>query len=135
MGKRVQRALASAIFHVKHFLIHCADWRYVSLWLVFSITHPCFEPPYAQWVTLDDGSVARAVNNYFREGFWRSENGGIRSRVGAQHRMLSTYLNELATAGFALERMLEPLATGEHARQVAGNREVPSLLLVRARCL
>lgn len=104
-------------------------------WLVFSITHPCFEPPYAQWVTLADGSVARAVNKYFHEGFWRSENGGIRSRVGAHHRMLSTYLNELAAAGFALERMLEPVATGERARQVAGNCEVPSLLLVRARCI
>ncbi|MGH2480497.1 MAG: class I SAM-dependent methyltransferase [Ktedonobacteraceae bacterium] len=81
-------------------------------WLVFAITHPCFEAPNAQWVVLDDGKVARAISNYFREGFWKSESGGVRSRVGSQHRVLSTYLNTLLASGFALERVLEPVATG-----------------------
>lgn len=102
-------------------------------WLVFSLTHPCFEAPHAQWVTRDDGGMARAISSYFREGFWQSEGGGIRSRVGAYHRTLSTYLNTMLTAGFTLEYLLEPPAMGERARQVVGNREVPSLLLVRAR--
>lgn len=104
-------------------------------WLIFAITHPCFELPQARWITTDNGQIARAVRGYFQEGNWKSDGGGIRSRVGAHHRMLSTYLNALVTANFALERMLEPMATGERAEQVPGNREVPSLLLIRARLL
>jgi hypothetical protein len=105
-------------------------------WLVFAITHPCFQTPHAQWTTTGEGEVARAVRGYFKEGFWMSPPpGGVRSRVGAYHRMLSTYLNELAAAGFALERMIEPLANGERAGQVPGDQEVPSLLLIRAHLL
>lgn len=101
-------------------------------WLVFVVTHPCFEPPHAQWTVLDSGSHARIVTNYFREGFWRSQSGGMRSRVGAYHRTLGTYLNTLTATGFALEHILEPVATGERARLVAGNLEIPGLLFVRA---
>ncbi|HEU5379195.1 MAG TPA: class I SAM-dependent methyltransferase [Ktedonobacteraceae bacterium] len=102
-------------------------------WLVFVITHPCFEAPHAQWISMDGGGVARVVMGYFHEGFWTSEAGGVRSRVGAYHRTLSTYLNTLVAAGFVLEQMLEPAATGERGRLVAGNLEVPSLLFIRAR--
>jgi ubiquinone/menaquinone biosynthesis C-methylase UbiE len=101
-------------------------------WLIFAITHPCFESPDAQWITLEDGKVARAVNGYFDERFWKSEHGGVRSRVGAYHRMLSTYINGLIAAGFELEQMVEPMAIGEQASQVAGRREVPSLVFLRA---
>lgn len=104
-------------------------------WLVFAITHPCFELPYARWMTTDDGQIVRTVRGYFNEGSWQSEQGGVRSRVGAHHRMLSTYLNALAAANFTLERVVEPAAIGTRARQVPGNREVPSLLLIRARLL
>lgn len=101
-------------------------------WFVFAITHPCFELPHAHWLTTDDGHLGRFVRGYFQEGYWQSEGGGIRSRVGAYHRTLSTYLNTLATTNFTLERTIEPLASGERAAQVPGNREVPSLLFVRA---
>ena len=46
--------------------------------------------------------------------------------------MLSTYLNQLAAAGFALERALEPGPSAGQAERVPGNREVPTLLLIRA---
>jgi hypothetical protein len=49
--------------------------------------------------------------------------------------MLSTYLNALADARFALERIVEPQATGRRAEQVPGNREVPTILVVRSRAL
>jgi hypothetical protein len=49
--------------------------------------------------------------------------------------MLSTYLNTLVATGFAFERMVEPIETGEHAEQVPGSREVPSLELIRARAV
>lgn len=104
-------------------------------WLIFAITHPCFEVPHAQWFTIDDGQIGRFVRGYFQEGSWKSESGGIRSRVGAYHRMLSTYLNTLVAANFTLERMVEPMATGEYAKQVPGSREVPSLLFIRAHLL
>jgi ubiquinone/menaquinone biosynthesis C-methylase UbiE len=105
-------------------------------WFVCSITHPCFEVPQGRWVTDEDGVVARAVSGYFAEGFWRSNDpNGVRGKIGAYHRTLSTYLNALADAGFALERLVEPEATGHRAEQVPGNREVPSILVMRTRAI
>jgi hypothetical protein len=46
--------------------------------------------------------------------------------------MLSTYLNALIATGFVLEHMREPAAIGKRAEQVPGEREVPSLLFLRA---
>lgn len=93
-------------------------------WLIFALTHPCFEAPDARWITLDDNKRARAVHAYNSEIFWKSERGGVRTRVGAYHRTLSTYLNTLVSTGFVFEQMVEPVAAG---------REVPSILFVRAR--
>lgn len=109
-------------------------WRLLKTegWLVVAIPHPCFEAPHARWVERDDHRVARLINGYFNEGFWRTEQGGVRSRVGTYHRTLSTYLNTLAATGFVFAEMREPMAVGERARQVAGNQEVPSLLGMRA---
>ncbi len=103
-------------------------------WLIFSITHPCFEVPGAAWVTREDDTVTREVAGYFTECFWRSDNPqGVRGKVGAHHRTLATYLNALAAAGFCLEQAQEPRATGRRARQVPGNEEVPSMMLIRAK--
>lgn len=102
-------------------------------WFVFAITHPCFETPHAMWMEIEGATWVRVVRGYFDERFWASQgSSGVRGRVGEHHRMLSTYLNTLSTSGFALEKMREPLATGQRAEQVPGNREVPSLLFVRA---
>jgi ubiquinone/menaquinone biosynthesis C-methylase UbiE len=109
-------------------------WRLLRRkgWVVIAITHPCFETPHACWGTADDHSVVRLVGGYFNEGFWKTKHGGVRSRVGAYHRTLSTYLNTLAREGFVFEQMREPMVTSERARQAIGNREVPSVLYVRA---
>jgi len=104
-------------------------------WFVFAITHPCFETPYAQWISLPDPkhTLARVVAGYFDERQWLSANpDGIRGRIGDYHRTLSTYLNTLSTIGFVLERVLEPGPSANQAKQVPGNREVPTLLLIRA---
>ncbi len=104
-------------------------------WLVFAIPHPCFETPHAQWTSLPDPEhpLGRIVTGYFDERQWFSSNpDGVRSRVGDYHRMLSTYLNQLAAAGFVLERALEPGPSARQAERVPGNREVPTLLLIRA---
>jgi ubiquinone/menaquinone biosynthesis C-methylase UbiE len=103
-------------------------------WLIITITHPCFEVSRGRWTTRSDGTAVREVTGYFDEGYWRSDNPhGVRGQVGAYHRTLSTYLNALVDAAFRLERILEPKAMGKRAEQVPGNREVPSIMLIRAR--
>jgi ubiquinone/menaquinone biosynthesis C-methylase UbiE len=74
-------------------------------WFVFAITHPCFQRP--------------PGGDYHREGFWRSTNpDGVRGRVGAHHRTLSTYLNALVHAGLFLERLAEPPLPGRDVHPV-----------------
>lgn len=88
---------------------------------IFSILHPCFEAPFDENnapFELDDNEnfVAARVNTYTNEGHWTSGGDGIRGRIGAHHRMLSTYINELLAAGFILERLDEPtLPVGDYA--------------------
>jgi ubiquinone/menaquinone biosynthesis C-methylase UbiE len=107
-------------------------------WFVFAIPHPCFETPHAQWTPLPDPehALGRIVSGYFDERQWFSSNvDGVRSRVADYHRMLSTYLNTLNEAGFVVERVLEPGPSARQVERVPGNREVPTLLLIRAHVL
>ena len=79
-------------------------------WFAFVITHPCFKPPaYGELVDHVDGSVRRTVGQYFAEGPWSGpgqHTAHLPSR--AYHRTLSTYVNALAAAGFAIEALREP---------------------------
>ncbi len=101
-------------------------------WFVFAIVHPCFYPPGSDWVRHDDGTTSRQVRDYFAEVFWHSDNPhGVRGKVGAHHRTLSTYMNLLVAAGWRIERLHEPQAMGEIARQVPGYAEIPLMLIVR----
>jgi ubiquinone/menaquinone biosynthesis C-methylase UbiE len=103
-----------------------------SGWFVATITHPCFQTPHSHWIAGPDGDIRRAVDGYFAERFWRSHNPqGVRGRVGEEHRMLSTYVNTFSAAGFALERLHEPQASGRRLDQAPGEREVPSILSLR----
>ena len=106
---------------------------------VFSLLHPCFEgrpfhvidaPPHV----LDEAGrpTACLVRRYASEGLWNSGGDGVRGRVGAYHRTISTYINDLLASGFVLERLDEPLAGGDAAG--AGLfAEVPTALVVTAR--
>lgn len=76
-------------------------------WLVVLITHPCFESPRARTERID-GAWARITTQYLTEGAWHGSEDGVRSRCGAQHRTISTYLNTAIGAGWNLERMIEP---------------------------
>jgi hypothetical protein len=87
-------------------------------WFVASVVHPCLPgsergasswPPgqgyeYEWWISVKDNSPE-----------------GVRIRVGATHRKLSTYLNALIDAGLEAERFAEPPAP------------VPTYLLWRCR--
>jgi ubiquinone/menaquinone biosynthesis C-methylase UbiE len=85
---------------------------------VFVIGHPCFLAPEAQTVGGPGGEPARLVTDYLTERFWRSQNpAGVR-RAGNHHRTISTYLNALRQAGFALNVTDE---SGAHHRLAAEN--------------
>jgi SAM-dependent methyltransferase len=70
---------------------------------VFSILHPCFPGGGP-----DAPSSWPREGGYFSEGWWLADNPGFRGRVGANHRMLSTYLNKLHEQGLIGERFAEP---------------------------
>jgi ubiquinone/menaquinone biosynthesis C-methylase UbiE len=100
---------------------------------VFSIVPPFFQTPGSpRWVRENGKIVGLEVRNYFTEGYWRRDNPeGVRGKVGAYHRTLSTYVNELVRAGLAIERFVEPPATGRLAEIAPVYKEVPAALLAR----
>jgi SAM-dependent methyltransferase len=87
-------------------------------WFAASVVHPCFPGD-------DQGrSSWPPGEGYEREGWWTSpahNPDGVRIRVGATHRKLSTVLNALLEAGLDAERFVEPAAP------------VPTYLLWRCR--
>jgi SAM-dependent methyltransferase len=103
-------------------------------WFVFAITHPYVQMHHSRWVTRDDGTVTREAGDYFAEGFWRPTDApGVRGQVGSHHRMLSTYLNTLASAHLTLEHVVEPCGSEALLQQMPGYRRVPAAFLARCR--
>jgi hypothetical protein len=85
-------------------------------------------------MTRPDGTMIRGTGDYFAEGFWQPAGApGVRGRVGAHHRTLSTYLNTLADVGLSVERVVEPLATPALIERMPGYRWLPPALLSRCR--
>lgn len=98
----------------------------------FSVTHPCFQAPGAFWNRSEDQEMTRVILKYFDEEEWRSTNpAGVRGRVGAHHRTLTTYVNTLVRAGFALDQMSEPRARGPLAQVKPEYAVVPPFLVMR----
>jgi SAM-dependent methyltransferase len=76
-------------------------------WFVASIVHPCLPGSELGLSSWPPGE------GYEGEGFWTSQEHspeGVRIRVGATHRKLSTFLNALLDAGLEAERFVEPPA-------------------------
>lgn len=95
-------------------------------WFVIVITHPCFESPAAEWT--NDGG--RITDRYLAEGEWFSRHpGGVRSRVGAHHRTISSYVSEAFRAGWTLDSMIEP----PNVQRDNPNPDIPGLLFLRFR--
>lgn len=83
---------------------------------VFSLLHPCFQSPTnilegQEPFLLDDNGERIAVLawRYTSEGHFMSGGTGVRGTMGSYHRMLSTYVNDLQSSGFRLERLEEPV--------------------------
>jgi ubiquinone/menaquinone biosynthesis C-methylase UbiE len=104
---------------------------------VFSMLHPCFEAPFhvpdaPPYLLDNDGRpLGRVVRRYASEGLWDSGGDGMRGRMGAYHRKVSTYVNDLIAGGFALER-LDELLGDPAASTGAFSAEVPTYLVVAA---
>lgn len=82
-------------------------------WFVFTIFHPCFPGTETQ------RSSWPPELGYSHEGWWMTDGAGVRGRVGANHRMVATYVNAFATRRFRLTEMWE------------SDRPVPFLLSAR----
>lgn len=100
----------------------------VAGWFVFSLLHPCF-PGWDR----DAPSSWEPGLGYYQEGWWLASNPGFRGRVGASHRMLSTYLNALTGQGLMLERAAEPPPGDDWLRRLPGAAPVPLYLVARCR--
>lgn len=70
-------------------------------WFTFSIFHPCYP---GETESLPSWPPDRG---YSHEGWWSTQGEGIRGRVGANHRRLSTYLNAVLGAGLTIEETAE----------------------------
>jgi len=99
--------------------------------LQFSITHPCFNPPYRRLLrTLEGCAYAVEVGRYFERvdgkvDSWLFSAAPQKAKAGLRpfetpifHRTLSEWFNALLQVGFALEQVSEPRADDETARAV-----------------
>ena len=87
----------------------------------FSLLHPCFAGG------KDISGAWPPTGSYYEEGWWAAQEArsALRRLVGANHRMLSTYLNTLRSHGLWLDQVAEPLpAAGWDAAHDADRKPV-----------
>ncbi len=97
----------------------------------FSLLHPCFPG----WEAKQALPSWRPGHGYFEEGWWCADGPthGLRPKVGANHRMLSTYLNTLARHDLVVEEIAEPPPEPEWIDAAPSSGPVPIYLVVRCR--
>ena len=117
--------------------------------LQFSISHPCFNPPYRRLLRTPEGKAyAVEVGRYFERvdgqiDRWLFSAAPSEAKAGLKpfevpvfHRTLAEWLNGVMQAGFVLEQVREPGADEDTARRmpsVADTRVVAYFLHVRCR--
>jgi ubiquinone/menaquinone biosynthesis C-methylase UbiE len=115
----------------------------------FSITHPCFVTPRFGWIRDTDGrKLAMAVGDYFREHSCRVDEwifGAAPQELKDRYpkfktpyfeRTLSSWLNMVLAAGFAIEHVAEPTvddATLRDHPEEYDSRIMAFFLIVRCR--
>jgi ubiquinone/menaquinone biosynthesis C-methylase UbiE len=102
-------------------------------WFIFAVLHPCYNTPRSDEMPSPLGWT-RVVGSYFTESHWISDKRtGPPGKVGAYHRTLSTYFNALLEAGFQLEQINEPQASGARVATRPIWTEVPAVLIAKWR--
>jgi ubiquinone/menaquinone biosynthesis C-methylase UbiE len=94
---------------------------------VFSILHPCFaggKDVSGSWPT---------AGSYYDEGYWTAQDAlsTLRRQVGANHRMLSTYLSALRRHDLWLDKIAEPLPAPDWDQAHDADRK-PVFLVARS---
>jgi ubiquinone/menaquinone biosynthesis C-methylase UbiE len=94
---------------------------------VFSILHPCFaggKDVSGSWPT---------AGSYYDEGYWTAQDAlsTLRRQVGANHRMLSTYLSTLRRHNLWLDEIAEPLPAPDWDQAHDADRK-PVFLVARS---
>jgi hypothetical protein len=94
---------------------------------VFSILHPCFAGAAEVSAAWPD------AGRYYDEGRWHADArlSPLRRQVGANHRMLSTYLNAFRSHALRLDRVSEPAPDPQWSRNRPGADEGPVYLAAR----
>jgi SAM-dependent methyltransferase len=103
-----------------------------SGFFAFSLLHPCFPG----WESKQATPSWSPERGYYVEGWWRpsSPAHGLRPRVGANHRMLSSYLNTFAQYQLVIEQMAEPPPPSDWLAEPPLGGPVPIYLVGRCRC-
>jgi len=91
-------------------------------WFVFSILQPCFPG----W-DADAPSAWPLDAGYHVEGWWPASDSGYRGTVGANHRMLSAYLDRLVGHGLAPTDVVQPPPDGAWSAWSPGRAPVRRL--------
>lgn len=93
---------------------------------VFSILHPCFSG-----VDRVSGSWPTG-ERYYDERWWLADGelSALRREVGANHRMVSTYVNTLRDHNLVVDRMAEPAPEEAWATDRPGADALPVYLVV-----
>lgn len=94
---------------------------------VFSILHPCFSG-----VDRVSGSWPTG-ERYYDERWWLADGelSALRRQVGANHRMVSTYVNTLRDHDLVVDRMAEPVPEEAWSSDRPGADALPVYLVVR----
>ena len=97
----------------------------------FSILHPCF----SGWESKQAQPSWPPERGYYAEGWWRaiSPAHGLRPKVGANHRMLSTYVNTFVRHRLVMEVLGEPLPPADWLAAAPDAGPVPVYLVARCR--
>src|SRR5439155_7137559 len=85
------------------------------------------------WLRPDDGHVSVLGSCGVAALDWLAELSALRRQVGAQHRMLSSYLNAFRRHGLWLDELREPVPASQWADSRPGADRVP--VYVAGRCL
>lgn len=98
---------------------------------VFSILHPCFPG----WESRQAQPSWDPERGYYAEGWWRATRptDGLRPKVGANHRRLSTYLNAVARYNLVMEEIAEPPPSSDWLAELPDVGPVPVYIVARCR--